>query len=29
VVAAGFQPLTRPLTVPGRPEDYELTLTPL
>jgi hypothetical protein len=28
-VAPGFQPLTQPLTVPGRPEDYVITLTPL
>ncbi len=29
VVASGFQPQTRTLTVPGRPEDYQITLTPL
>jgi Pvc16 N-terminal domain/Carboxypeptidase regulatory-like domain len=29
VVAAGFQPNTKALVVPGRPEDYEVTLTPL
>jgi hypothetical protein len=25
----GFQPVTQPLVVPGRPEDYEVNLTPL
>jgi len=29
VVASGFQPKTQALTVPGRPEDYQITLTPL
>lgn len=29
VVATGFQPRTQPLTVPGKPEDYDVTLTPL
>ena|SRR5262245_3519414 len=29
VVATGFQPKTQPLTVPGKPEDYDVTLTPL
>src|ERR1700730_13232018 len=29
VVAAGFQQRTRPLSVPGRPEDYVFTLVPL
>lgn len=28
-VAAGYQPVTQPLVVPGRPEDYEITLAPL
>jgi Pvc16 N-terminal domain/Carboxypeptidase regulatory-like domain len=28
-VAPGFQPQTQPLTVPGRPEDYVIKLTPL
>jgi hypothetical protein len=28
-VASGFQPKTQPLVVPGRPEDYEITLAPL
>jgi len=28
-VAVGFQPQTQPLTVPERPEDYVITLTPL
>jgi uncharacterized protein DUF4255/carboxypeptidase family protein len=28
-VATGFQPKTQPLDVPGRPEDYEITLAPL
>jgi hypothetical protein len=28
-VASGFQPKTQPLMVPGRPEDYEITLAPL
>jgi Pvc16 N-terminal domain/Carboxypeptidase regulatory-like domain len=28
-LAVGFQPKTQPLTVPGRAEDYEITLTPL
>lgn len=28
-VAVGFNPKTQPLVVPGRPEDYEITLTPL
>lgn len=29
VVATGFQPKTQPLTVPGKPEDYDVTLIPL
>jgi hypothetical protein len=29
VVATGFQPKTQPLTVPGKPEDYDVILTPL
>jgi hypothetical protein len=29
VVGRGFQPRTQPLTVPGRPEDYVVELTPL
>lgn len=29
VVASGFQPQTRTVVVPGRPEDYQITLTPL
>jgi hypothetical protein len=29
VVAAGFQPKTQVVVVPGRSEDYEITLTPL
>jgi len=29
VVAVGFQPKTQVLIVPGLPEDYEITLTPL
>lgn len=29
VVAPGFQPQTRMVIVPGRPEDYQITLTPL
>lgn len=29
VVAPGFQPQTRTVNVPGRPEDYQVTLTPL
>ena len=29
VRAVGFQPKTQSLVVPGRPEDYEITLTPL
>jgi hypothetical protein len=29
VVAVGFQPLTQSVTVPGLPEDYQVTLTPL
>lgn len=29
VVAVGFQPQTRTVIVPGRPEDYQVTLTPL
>lgn len=28
-VAAGYQPATQSLVVPGRPEDYEITLAPL
>ncbi len=28
-VASGFQPKTQSLVVPGRPEDYEITLAPL
>ncbi|SRR6266496_2612403 len=28
-IAAGFQPTAQPLVVPGRPEDYEITLAPL
>jgi hypothetical protein len=28
-VASGFVPKTQPITVPGRPEDYEITLVPL
>jgi hypothetical protein len=28
-VATGFQPRTQPLVVPGRPEDYDITLAPL
>lgn len=28
-VAPGFQPQSQPFTVPGRPEDYVITLTPL
>ncbi len=28
-VATGFQAKTQPLVVPGRPEDYEITLAPL
>src|SRR5262249_2351585 len=27
--ASGFQTKTQPLVVPGRPEDYEITLAPL
>ena len=29
VVAVGFQPLTQPVVVPGLPENYQVTLTPL
>jgi hypothetical protein len=29
VVAVGFQPETRVVDVPGKPEDYDITLTPL
>jgi len=29
VVAVGFLPKTQPVVVPGRPEDYEITLAPL
>jgi Pvc16 N-terminal domain/Carboxypeptidase regulatory-like domain len=29
VVARGFQPKTQPLVVPGRPEDYVVSLTPM
>jgi len=29
VVAVGFQPKTQPLVVPGLPEQYDVTLTPL
>ncbi len=29
VVATGFQPLTTTFGVPGRPEEYQITLTPL
>lgn len=28
-VATGFKPQTQPFTVPGKPEDYVITLTPL
>jgi len=28
-VAVGFQPQTQPFTVPAKPEDYVITLTPL
>jgi hypothetical protein len=28
-VAPGFQLKSQPLVVPGRPEDYEITLAPL
>jgi hypothetical protein len=28
-VASGYQPKTQPLVVPGRPEEYEITLAPL
>ncbi|HWR26448.1 MAG TPA: Pvc16 family protein [candidate division Zixibacteria bacterium] len=28
-VVVGFEPKTQPLVVPGRPEDYDITLTPL
>ncbi|HTQ86985.1 MAG TPA: Pvc16 family protein [Candidatus Solibacter sp.] len=28
-IAAGYQPKTQPFVVPGRPEDYQITLTPL
>jgi Pvc16 N-terminal domain/Carboxypeptidase regulatory-like domain len=28
-IATGYQPKTQPFVVPGRPEDYQITLTPL
>jgi hypothetical protein len=28
-VAVGYQPRTQPVTVPGRPEDYDINLIPL